>query len=110
MTSPFAYVLLGLFAVIFIADFARLRRTGSKVFLLEVLVLGAGAVLVVFPSIAATLARTTGVGRGVDLVMYLLLVLLVREALRSRHRQWLDDRRYTELVRALAVSQAERAD
>lgn len=107
--SPFAYLLLALFAVIMVVDYARLRRSGSKVFIVEVFVLIVGALLTIFPEITVTLAHKTGIGRGVDLVIYLLLVLLVREALRSRQRQWLDDRRYTELVRALAVAQAQRA-
>lgn len=108
--SPFGYVLLALFAIILVVDFARLRKTGSKVFVLEVIALAIGAMLVLFPRITMTLATLTGVGRGVDFVIYLLLVLLVREALRSRQRQWLDDRRYTELVRAIAVTDAQRAE
>lgn len=107
--SPFAYVLLALFGVLLVIDYARSRRTGRKVFALEVFALAVGAALTMFPVITITLARITGIGRGVDLVIYLLLVLLVREALRARQRQWADDRRYTELVRALAVSQAQRS-
>jgi hypothetical protein len=102
--SPFGWSLLVLLAAILLVDYARLRNRGGRILAIEFLVFGVGALVIVFPGISQHLARMSGVGRGADLVIYLLLVLLVREALRTRHRQWTEERRHAELVRALALA------
>jgi small membrane protein len=106
--TPFAWVLLALLGFILFVDYTRLRREGRRLLLLEYIVFALGAVLIVFPGISQMLARVGGIGRGADLVIYVLLVLLVREALRARQLQWRDTRRYTEIVRGIALTTVER--
>ena len=56
--------------------------------------------------IARRLARAAGIGRGVDFVLYPLVIWLVREALLSRRRRHEAQERMTELTRAIAISSA----
>jgi small membrane protein len=106
--SVFGWLLLVLLAGILLVDYARLRQKGSRTLAVESVVFGLGALLIVFPGISQSFARLSGVGRGADLVIYLLLVLLVREALGTRERQWTEARRQAELVRAIAVTNVQR--
>jgi hypothetical protein len=66
------------------------------------------AVVVLVPDITWTLARLLGVGRGVDAVLYLAIVGLSY----AMFRQYLHIRRVeqqlTQLVRQLALAQAEK--
>lgn len=71
-----------------------------------VLLAGAGSVL--FPESLTKVAQAVGVGRGVDLILYVLVVafLLVTVILFRRIGEL--ERRVTLLIRELAIHQAER--
>jgi hypothetical protein len=71
-----------------------------------VVVLIAAAFTVVFPDILTRLANQVGVGRGTDLVLYVMAVtfMLVSVVLFRRISEL--ERRYTQLARALAVRNA----
>jgi hypothetical protein len=47
-----------------------------------------------------------GIGRGVDFVIYPVVIWLVRESLLSRRRRREEEERLTELVRAIAIERA----
>jgi len=64
----------------------------------------------VYPEIARRLAHFVGIGRGVDFVLYPLVIWLVRESLLSRRRRHEEQERVTELVRALAASGAHEVE
>jgi hypothetical protein len=64
----------------------------------------------VYPEVARRLAHFVGIGRGVDFVLYPLVIWLVRESLLSRRRRHEEQERVTELVRALAASNAHEVD
>jgi hypothetical protein len=51
-----------------------------------------------------------GIGRGVDFLLYPLVLWLVRESLLTRRRRIEDAERMTQIVRALAVAQAKRVE
>jgi hypothetical protein len=71
-----------------------------------VVVLVAAAFAVVFPDMLTRLAHQVGVGRGADLVLYVMAVtfMLVSVVLFRRITEL--ERRYTQLARALAVRDA----
>jgi hypothetical protein len=103
--TPAAIALVGLLAALFLHDFVTLQRN-RRLLLLQLLVFAIGGSLIVYPEIARRLAHFVGIGRGVDFVLYPLVIWLVRESLLSRRRRHEEQERVTELVRALAASGA----
>ena len=51
---------------------------------LEAIAFAAGGVLIASPDTATRLAHLVGIGRGVDFVLYPLVIWLVRESLHGR--------------------------
>ncbi len=103
-------ILLALVAGLLFFDFATMRQGGRRIFLVECVAFLAGGTLIAFPDVATRLAHAVGIGRGVDFVLYPLVIWLVRESLVSRRRGFEDTERFTEIVRALAIEQAVRFD
>jgi small membrane protein len=106
--TPAALVLLAFLAGLLGHDFMT-RGKSRRLLTLQLLVFAAGAALIVYPEIARRLARLVGIGRGVDFVLYPLVILLVREALLSRSRRHEEEERLTEVVRTLATERARQA-
>jgi hypothetical protein len=76
--------------------------------LLAVVVGLVAMVFVLFPNLATAIAHAVGVGRGADLLSYLWLIAGVYAILvLYQHIRELE-RKVTELVRAIAVRDAER--
>jgi small membrane protein len=107
--TPAAIALVGLLAALFLHDFVTLQRN-RRLLLLQLLVFAIGGSLIVYPEIARRLAHFVGIGRGVDFVLYPLVIWLVRESLLSRRRRHEEQERVTELVRALAASGAHEVE
>ena len=103
--TPAAVALVGLLAALFLHDFVTLQRN-RRLLLVQLVVFAGGAWLIVYPEVARRLAHFVGIGRGVDFVLYPLVIWLVRESLLSRRRRHEEQERVTELVRALATSNA----
>ena len=103
--TPAAVALIGLLAALFLHDWVTLARN-RRLLLLQLVVFAIGGSLIVYPEIARRLAHFVGIGRGVDFVLYPLVIWLVRESLLSRRRRHEEQERLTELVRALAASGA----
>ena len=59
------------------------------------------------PDDVSAVARALGVGRGTDLVLYLLVVAFLLGMLQFYLRFRVVDRRFTELARTLAIREAE---
>lgn len=88
----------------------RGRRTALSLLVRRALMLGAigaGVVAVLLPDTTTEVARMVGVGRGADLVLYLLVVvfLFVTIGLYRRLSEMHD--RYVELARRLALHEAD---
>lgn len=66
---------------------------------------GAVGLVALFPGLASWLARTIGVGRGADAVLYLSVVTLFWLVFRLALRQRQQERELTRLVRALALKE-----
>ena len=105
--TPAAIALVGLLAALFLHDFVTLQRN-RRLLLVQLVVFAGGAWLIVYPEVARRLAHFVGIGRGVDFVLYPLVIWLVRESLLSRRRRHEEQERVTELVRALATSGARQ--
>jgi hypothetical protein len=103
-----ASVLLFLLVMlILLLDVVTLMRTARKILVLEVLALLTAMVLIVRQDIATAIARRVGLERGVDFVIYPMMVWLFREALLSRHARWIEARRLDRFVRSVAIRQAQ---
>lgn len=107
--TPAAIALVGLLAALFLHDFVTLQRN-RRLLLVQLVVFAGGAWLIVYPEVARRLAHFVGIGRGVDFVLYPLVIWLVRESLLSRRRRHEEQERVTEVVRALAASGAHEVD
>lgn len=105
--TPAAVVLLALLAALLLHDYTSNERNRRHLWV-QAFVFFVGGALIVYPEIARRLARFVGIGRGVDFVLYPLVIWLVRESLSSRRRRHEDEERMTELVRALAMERARR--
>jgi small membrane protein len=103
--TPAAGLLLLLLFALLVHDFADRKRRGRLLFVQLAVFLGGGT-LIVFPDVATRLAHLVGIGRGVDFVLYPLVIWLVRESLLSRRRRREEEERLTELVRSLAAERA----
>lgn len=102
-----AIALLLLVFGLVVYDWATLRGKNRRALLVEVVVFVGGAVFILYPERATTLAHMVGIGRGVDFLLYPTVIWLVRESLLSRRRRIEDGERLTHVVRALAVAQAQ---
>jgi hypothetical protein len=101
-----AIALLALVFGLLFFDWATLRGRARRMLIIEALVFVGGAFFIAFPDVATALAHAVGIGRGVDFVLYPLVIWLVRESLVGRRRRWEDAERLTQLVRAQAVATA----
>ena len=88
-------------------DWVSLRGKNRRAVLVEVVAFLGGALFIAFPDRATALAHAVGIGRGVDFLMYPIVIWLVRESLMTRRRRHEDQERVTSLVRAVAILQAE---
>jgi hypothetical protein len=107
MTLNLAYVALLLFVCGLIAfDAMALRGKNRRALWVEIAAFVTGGFFIVFPDRATALAHLVGIGRGVDFLLYPIVIWLVRESLLSRRRRLEDAERITQLTRALALAGA----
>jgi hypothetical protein len=100
-----AVLLVGFLAALFVHD-ATAKTRNRRLLALQLVVFVGGAFLILFPEIARRLAHAVGIGRGVDFVIYPVVIWLVRESLLTRRRRLEEEERLTELVRELAIERA----
>jgi len=101
--NPASLALLLLIFGLVMFDVIEQRKGNRRALLVEILVFLVGAFFVVFPERATALAHMVGIGRGVDFLLYPIVIWLTRESLLSRRRRQKDGERITELTRALAI-------
>ena len=66
----------------------------------------AAVIAVIFPEITTKIARFLGVGRGADLLLYLLVVLVLYNMLVQAKQRNAAERRLTKVTREVAINQA----
>jgi small membrane protein len=98
-----ASCLLGLVFGLVVYDWATHKGKNQRALWLESLAFIAGAFFIAFPDRATSLAHLVGIGRGVDFLLYPLVIWLVRESLLARRLRFEDGERMTELARAVAL-------
>jgi len=89
----------------------RGRRTALSLLVRRVLLLVAvlaGVVAVILPDTVTDIANLVGVGRGADLVLYLLVVTFLFTTIGLYLRLSEMHERYVELARQLALHEADR--
>lgn len=106
---PIQYLLLAFLTAGVAFYFTRLRSRVADRLLATALTLAA-TLGILFPDLATEIAHAVGVGRGVDLVMYISLFTLAYlwVLLYARERQ--TQYKLTKLVRALAIANARAAE
>ncbi|HEX3776759.1 MAG TPA: DUF2304 domain-containing protein [Polyangiaceae bacterium] len=104
---------IALLALVFglvLFDLITFSGRNRRALLLEIVVFLVGAFFVAFPIRATALAHLVGIGRGVDFLIYPIVIWLTRESLLTRRRRLEDTERITELTRALALATASRRE
>ena len=104
--NPAAWSLLALVFGLVAFDWITLRGKNRRALLFEAAAFVVGAFFIAFPQRATDLAHLVGIGRGVDFLLYPIVIWLVRESLLSRRRRQEDGERLTQLARALALAGA----
>jgi hypothetical protein len=103
-----AAALLVLVFGLIVFDWATLRGKNRRALLLEVAAFVVGAFFIAFPERATALAHMVGIGRGVDFLLYPLVIWLVRESLLTRRLRQEESERMTQLARAVAIAGVRR--
>jgi len=112
MISGIQIILLFFIALLIFRTIRRLRdgviRRGS--FFGWMLIWLLGAVVVIIPETTSRIADIVGVGRGVDVVVYLGLLLLFFLIFKLYNRTLSMEQEITRLVRALALKKEDNDD
>jgi hypothetical protein len=101
-----AACLLALVFGLVVFDWVTLRGKNRRALMFEAAAFVAGAFFIAFPNRATDLAHFFGIGRGVDFLLYPIVIWLVRESLLTRRRRHEDGEKLTQLARAVALAGA----
>ncbi len=101
----FQWIMIPLLLLIGGICYQKLRERKS-LRLLVMLILGLGLLFLAFPGLSIILAHTLGIGRGVDLIIYLGLLALTLACLVLYVRTVELQRRLDELIRQQAIEEA----
>jgi hypothetical protein len=104
MVAPLilAVIITIIVVVIGIVDFAAFRKQQPRALVLEALGFVGIVVLAFWSDGISTLAKVVGIGRGVDLIIYPMLIWLFREAVLGRVRYHRQQAHITKLLRKTA--------
>lgn len=97
-------VLLAFVFGLVVFDILSLSGKNRRGLMFEVIVFLTGAYFIAFPEHSTTLAHLFGIGRGVDFLLYPIIIWLTRETLLSRRQRMQDAESITLLTRALALA------
>jgi len=103
-------ILLILVAVTFLLVYLGYFRSVLRDRLIAVAIAASAVLAVLFPDVTTTVANEVGVGRGTDLILYLLVVGSVFAVVMITTRLMSIENTLTELVRQMAISNAERPE
>lgn len=96
---------LAVLALILVIRRYRQQRIGTLALFLWLTLWVGVAVVILFPDITMVVADVLGIGRGVDLVLYLGFILVFYLLFRMGVRMERMDREITQIVRALALKE-----
>lgn len=72
-----------------------------------VLVFLAAILAIAFPQVINAIANAVGVGRGTDLLLYLMVIVIIANIISTTRRHRHTEREVTRLARTIALNQAE---
>ena len=101
-------LILGLFALTLLCFAVLKSRLATRLFVLAQLCVG--VLLVLFPELANAIANHIGVGRGADLMLYLLVLAVYAGALLVLAKFRRLEHQITELTRKIALYEAEKKE
>ncbi|MCM2278500.1 MAG: DUF2304 family protein [Oligoflexia bacterium] len=111
MTAPLFPLLFTIFLfALFAWDFLFLPRNSRRVLHVLAALFFLGGLVALYTEPFSRLAIAVGLGRPVDGVLYVVVVVLIREFFLSRIRHATLEREMTLLVRRLAILNASSAD
>lgn len=104
------YIATGIIALIIIQQVVKFLKDRPSFFKTVILSLFWIAVLLLiwFPEIMGWLGKATGVGRGVDVLVYLSIIFLFYYLLRQNNKIDKLEKQTTKLVRELAKQNAKK--
>ena len=85
----------------------RERKIGGFAFLLWLVLWIGAAVVILFPQTTIVMAESLGIGRGVDLVLYVSIIFILYLLFRLYVKIEQVERGMTQVVRAIALRDAE---
>jgi len=109
-TAQIVLIIPTVLVMLFIALLYRQKRISALSFFLWFPLWGAVAVVILFPNITLLPSALLGIGRGVDLVIYLTLFLLLYLVFRLIVRLERMDKDITTIVRSLALKDEGRTE
>lgn len=101
-------IFLILFAVTFLLVYLGYFRSVLRDRLIAMGIFASAILAILFPQFTTTAANAIGVGRGADLLLYLLVVGSMFAVVMLTTRLMSVENTLTEIVRQLAISNAER--
>ena len=101
-------LILGLIALTLLCFGVLKSRLATRLFILAQLFIG--FILVLFPELANRVAELVGVGRGTDLMLYLLILAVYAGALLALAKFRRLEHQITELTRIIALYEAEHKE
>lgn len=106
----FQLITLPILALLTLGSIVRLARGGHRrdVTLLSILIWLAAAAAIIRPSVTADIAHALGIGRGADLVFYLVAIAFLASVFYFYHQVVVLRSEVTALVRILALQEAEK--
>ena len=96
-------VLIGVLAF----DRLFMPKQARRAWLFMAITFATAFIFLIMPDTLAKIAATFGIGRGVDLLMYVLFILIVRELILNRSKQSSLERQITILTRKIAIDGAK---
>lgn len=104
--TPIQIILISAFLFTSLYYFVRLRNRIADVVLLFVLLL-TSILVILFPEWVSLIAQRIGVGRGTDLVFYLLVVLFFFVTLKLYSRLRKLEQQITDIIRKQSIEDAK---
>lgn len=104
--SLFGFLFVGLIWFLFCWDYVFYGKDLQRLLKIFLLAYVAVSLIVLFPTSIDRFRSFLGVGRTVDLVLYVVVAFLFREFLHSRAYRRKVEARFTILVRELAIQSA----
>ena len=105
----FPYIFALFLLCLLLVDLIFLPRQARRAWIALACVFAAGGCLAIYPAPLEWIRVQLGVGRAVDIAVYVTTALLVRELFISRARASRTAAAFTDLVRELAIQQARRS-